>query len=429
MDEKEIYSVSELTYAIKNNLETRFPGVRVKGEVSNFKKQSSGHMYFTLKDAACQISVALFHGSAKSIKELPKDGDQVTLTGELSVYPARGTYQIIAKSIEMEGLGDLLLLLHKMKEELKELGWFNPEKKKSLPPFPKTIGVVTSPTGAVIQDILTVLGRRASGFRLILCPVKVQGPGAAEEIAEAIELFNTHKMADVLIVGRGGGSLEDLWAFNERVVAKAIHLSEIPIISAVGHETDFSIADLVADVRAPTPSAAAEIVMKEKKAVLADLKNRREYLQNHMLYLIQKYRYRMEKYIHHPAMQDPLYVIREFSQKVDDLSEDLTRALNQKIEKKRWNLNGKKELLTSLIPLRQVESKKTDLNRIRECLEALNPSNVLKKGYCIPFRENKNSVFLSAKELDVSEKIRLLFHDGSAVVSVEHVTEGVNNVQ
>lgn len=428
MDKKEIYSVSELTYAIKNNLETRFPGIRVKGEVSNFKRQSSGHIYFTLKDAACQISVALFHGSAKSLKEIPKDGDQVTLVGELSVYPARGTYQIIAKSIEMGGLGDLLLLLHKMKEELKELGWFDSEKKKALPPYPKTIGVVTSPTGAVIQDILTVLDRRADSFRLILCPVKVQGPGAAEEIAEAIDLFNQHKLADVLIVGRGGGSLEDLWAFNEWVVAKAIHESEIPIISAVGHETDFSIADLVADVRAPTPSAAAEIVMKEKKSLVTDLKNRREYLQNQMLYLIQKYRYRMQKFIHHPAMQDPLYLIREFSQKVDDLSEDLTRALNQKIEKNRWNLAGKKELLTSLIPIRHIESKKTDLSRIKECLEALNPSNVLKKGYCIPFRENTSFVCLSAKELTLSEKIRLRFHDGDAVVSVDHVTQGVNHV-
>lgn len=437
--EKEIYTVSELTTEIKKTLESKFLSISVKGEVSNLKKQASGHIYFTLKDASSQISVALFHGVAKTIKRLPKDGDQICVRGELSLYAPRGTYQILARSIDFEGLGDLLLLLHKLKEELKELGFFDQAKKKLLPAFPKTIGVVTSPTGAVIQDILHVLERRCGGFHVILCPVKVQGPGAAKEIAEGIELFNRFNCADVLIVGRGGGSLEDLWAFNEKVVAEAIFHSKIPIISAVGHETDFTIADLVADVRAPTPSAAAEIVMKEKGNLLRELENKRHFLTNHILHTVQKYRFRLDRFKSHPKFSDPLLLTSVFAQKLDDISSDLYQAISRQIALGKMDLSGKRRLLQSLSPLKQLQNQRLRLNELRgqlvvfssfiqrkkeqlqslsNHLNALNPTNVLKKGYCIPFLENKNGVILSVSNLKPSQIIALKFHDGEAMATI-----------
>jgi exodeoxyribonuclease VII large subunit len=268
-----VFTVSELSFAIKAHLENKFKLIYVKGEISNFKKHSSGHIYFSLKDKDSQISAALFRGRAANIKKMPTDGDQVIVFGEISVYPPRGSYQIIVRQIDFLGIGELLLKLHALKEELKEKGYFDEKEKKPLPKFPKKIGVVTSETGAVIQDILNVLNRRFYNFHLILSSVKVQGEKAALEIAKAIDEFNKYNLVDVLIIGRGGGSLEDLFAFNEKIVAESIFNSKIPIISAVGHETDTSISDLVADVRAPTPSAAAEIVISEKKAFLKNLKN------------------------------------------------------------------------------------------------------------------------------------------------------------
>ncbi len=258
-------TVSQLTNAIKLNLESTFPRIHLQGEISNFKVQTSGHLYFSLKDVHAQISVVMFKADASLLKIMPKAGDQVIVKGALNVYPPKGNYQLIVRELAYVGIGELLQKLEALKFKLHQMGWFKNSHKKPLPRFPQRIGVVTSPTGAVIQDILNVLSRRFSGFHLILNPVKVQGEGAADEISQAIEDFNRYQSVDVMIVGRGGGSLEDLWAFNEEIVAKAIFHSQIPIISAVGHETDHCIADYVADVRAPTPSAAAEIVIAEKK--------------------------------------------------------------------------------------------------------------------------------------------------------------------
>ncbi|MCB1083226.1 MAG: exodeoxyribonuclease VII large subunit, partial [Simkania sp.] len=224
----EALSVTELTQAIKHQLESNFTALSVKGEVTNLRLQASGHYYFSLKDENAQISAVLFQGNARFAKHLPKMGDQVLIKGEINVYAPRGTYQIIVREIEHAGLGELLLKFHALKAKLEKMGWFDPAKKKPLPTYPKTIGVVTSPTGAVIQDILNVLKRRFPNFHLILNPVKVQGAGAAEEIAQAIDDFNRFGLADILIIGRGGGSLEDLWAFNEECVAAAIFRSKIP---------------------------------------------------------------------------------------------------------------------------------------------------------------------------------------------------------
>src|SRR3990167_8243184 len=227
-------TVSELTFAIKSVLEPAFRTIAVRGEISNFKLQSSGHLYFSLKDASAQISAVLFKGNASNLTKMPKEGDQVIAIGDISLYAPRGSYQLVIRELQFLGMGELLLKLHELKAKLQALGWFDPKIKNPLPKLPKRIGVVTSPTGAVIQDILNVLTRRFKGFHVILNPVKVQGEGAASEIAQAIEDMNRYRLADVLIVGRGGGSIEDLWAFNEELAARAIARSAIPVILGGG---------------------------------------------------------------------------------------------------------------------------------------------------------------------------------------------------
>ncbi len=412
---RSIYSVSELTHEIKKNLEGAFSSIKVKGEVTSLRKQASGHIYFSLKDATSQVSAVLFAGYAKTLERLPRDGDQIIVEGELSVYPPKGSYQVIIRSMHFDGLGDLLLKLHKLKLDLKELGYFEASRKKILPQFPKTIGVVTSPTGAVIQDIINVLKRRLHSFHLILNPVKVQGAGAAEEIAGAIDDFNRLKLADVLIIGRGGGSLEDLWPFNERCVADAIHRSEIPIISAVGHETDFCIADFVADVRAPTPSAAAEIVSKESATIVTQLNRTKT------------------------SLAQALTHILEISyQKVDDAKENLDQTWRHHLVRFRSLLKSRRSHLEGLLPSRQIALQKARLGAIRrqfssidqilikkrtalkymtDHLYAIHPKTTLKKGYCICFSENKESAIIRAADIIVPQKLSLLFYDGEAKIT------------
>jgi exodeoxyribonuclease VII large subunit len=259
-----VLTVSELTFAIKSQLEPLFRHIWVRGEVSNLKQQSSGHIYFSLKEGGCQLSAVLFRSQARALSHPLKDGDTVVAQGEINIYPPRGAYQLIVREISHVGLGEALLKLQALKKKLQQLGWFKKERKRALPSPIKRIGLVTSPTGAVLHDIVNVLSRRIGGFHLIVNPVRVQGDGAAQEIARAIEQFNELNIVDIIVVCRGGGSAEDLSAFNEEIVATACVKSSIPIISAVGHETDLTITDLVADLRAPTPSAAAELISHEK---------------------------------------------------------------------------------------------------------------------------------------------------------------------
>lgn len=259
-------TVSELTRKIKQILEGQVGSVTVEGEVSNFKRQSSGHCYFTLKDATAQLPTVWFRGNQRPGSIEVKDGIMVRADGDLSVYEPRGTYQLVVRRLAAAGQGALQQKFEELKEKLQQEGLFAPERKKPLPPLPQRIGLVTSPTGAVIRDMLNVFGRRFPNLHFFLTPVRVQGPGAADEIAAAIDLLNQDARADIIIVARGGGSLEDLWAFNEEIVARSIARSAIPVISAVGHETDFTISDFVADLRAPTPSAAAELAVQSKEA-------------------------------------------------------------------------------------------------------------------------------------------------------------------
>ncbi len=413
MQAPNIFSVSELTLAIKKILEGKFHFVKVQGEITNFKEQTSGHLYFTLKDAESQISCVLFRGNAVHLTRLPKNGDQVIVQGEVSVYAPRGNYQLIIRELQYAGMGELLLKLHALKAKLESLGWFDKARKKPLPASPKTIGVVTSPTGAVIQDILNILSRRHAGFHLILNPVKVQGEGAAQEIALAIDQFNKYHLADVLIVGRGGGSLEDLWPFNEEIVAQAIVRSHIPVISAVGHETDFSISDFVADLRAPTPSAAAELVMAAADHHFSQLLAFQKRFDELMTYSLSSHRQKISLLQKHPLLSSPYALLENAAQRLDHYSEELDRTMGQILQTNQLKLQGLERGLTALNPRVRIHHLKEKLKSLSDHLRSIDPKNLLKKGYSILFRENFNSVIVSSKDVTVHEKIRIQLHDGT----------------
>ena len=464
----EVFSVTQLTQAIKNQLESKFTSLCVKGEVTNLRKQASGHYYFSLKDENAQISAVLFKGSARFAAHLPKIGDQVIVKGEINVYAPRGSYQIIVREINHAGLGGLLLKFHQLKEKLEKMGWFDKAQKTQLPIYPKTIGVVTSPTGAVIQDILNVLKRRFPNFHLILNPVKVQGVGAAEEIAQAINDFNQLGLVDVLIIGRGGGSLEDLWAFNEECVAAAIFCSEIPIISAVGHETDVTIADCVADVRAPTPSAAAELSLKELHTQLNFLQKTGEQCTSLMLQCIKHHRLQLEGIERAPLFRDSSTLLADYYQSVDTIYDDLNQQSKSFVAERQMHLFALKKHLQGLSPssrlkmlkdkmhtyeralknqityqferkkqgfdpgelrlslqtrlLKQLQEKKEKLSHLSSHLKSINPKNLLKKGYCIPFAEKDHSVIMSTHAIKAGEKIFLRMHDGTVKSTVDEVS-------
>ena len=442
-----VLSVSELTATIRSVLEPAFKAVSVRGEISNFKAQASGHLYFSLKDASSQVSAVLFRGSAAGLPRMPRDGDQVVARGELSVYVPRGSYQLIVRELQFAGQGELLLKLQQLKETLGSRGWFDAAHKKPLPPLPKRIGVVTSPTGAVIQDILNVLTRRFAGFQVILNPVKVQGEGAAEEIAKAIAEMNRYDLADVLIVGRGGGSIEDLWAFNEEIVAKAIFESKIPVLSAVGHETDFTIADWVADVRAPTPSAAAELVIKEKGQLLKNLETAAFQIKSCLESLLRRHRERLTSLQIHPLLAQPYSLLALPAQKLDDLRQSLDHlrpskqlaAMRSQLamntlrleETMRAILSLKRRAFSSEALLQNLESqelrllasKRDLLGRLRSSLASLHPKNLLQKGYAILFAEKDNSIILSAKELQPNQTFTARLADGTVLASALQISE------
>ncbi len=368
--EAPILTVSQLSHAIKHCLETTFPLVWLQGEISNCKPHTSGHLYFSLKDNNAQISAVMFRPDAAALKTLPKDGTQVIVRGEINVFPAGGKYQILVRELRPVGLGELLLKLEELKIKLHKMGWFRSERKRPLPKFPKCIGVVTSPTGAAIQDILNILSRRFSGFHLIINPVRVQGEGAAKEIAQAIEQFNRYHLVDVMIVGRGGGSIEDLWAFNEEIVAEAIFNSRIPVISAVGHESDHCIADYVADVRAPTPSAAAELVIAEKAQQLNHLAQLQRRMQQTVVQLIRHDRLRLQSVTRHPLLQTPFGILGSWVQRLDGVRQQMDDAARQSLSKSKMRLDGKRQLLLSLKPTARLGHYRQKLIALERSLQS-----------------------------------------------------------
>jgi exodeoxyribonuclease VII large subunit len=316
---RQVFTVSGLTAAIKDRLEAQFGGLWVEGEISNFRVATSGHAYFTLKDEGAQVRAVLFRGRSRRVRFEPADGLHVLAFGRLEIYPARGEYQLVCELLEPQGLGALQLAFEQLKTRLAAEGLFDAARKRPLPALPRRIGLVTSPTGAAVRDFLRVLTRRFADTQVLVLPVPVQGEGAAAEIARAVEQANRLGDLDVLVLARGGGSLEDLWAFNEEVLARAIAASKLPVVSAVGHEIDVTIADFVADLRAPTPSAAAELVVREKAELLLRVASLGERLGRGLQQRVGRLRERLDDLGRRRALADPGRPLRDLARRVDDL--------------------------------------------------------------------------------------------------------------
>ena len=349
----EIISVSRLIAVVQELVEDNFVEVLVQGELANFSRPASGHCYFTLKDQRSQIRCVQFRSSARLLRFLPEDGMEIICRGRLSVYSQRGDLQLIVEGLEPVGLGGLQLAFEQLKDRLRQEGLFSLDRKRPLPVFPLTVGVVTSATGAAIQDILNVLRRRSSGLKVLLRPVPVQGAGAAPAIAAAIAELNEEGSCEVLIVGRGGGSLEDLWAFNEEVVARAIAASRIPIVSAVGHEVDTTIADLVADLRAPTPSAAAELVVKNRLELEQHLDHLSARLIGRINALLHQQRARLQHL--EARLRSPLDRLPLRKQRLSALGRRLQAALARRLEQQHGRLSTLSGRLDALSPLKVLE--------------------------------------------------------------------------
>ncbi|MEI6309011.1 MAG: exodeoxyribonuclease VII large subunit, partial [bacterium] len=361
--EKHVYTVSELTRDIREIIEDSFPGVWVEGEISNFIQHTSGHIYFSLKDATSILRCAMFKRANEKLKFSLKNGMKVIVLGSVSLYEARGDYQLIIEEIEPRGVGALQLQFQQLKEKLQKEGLFDERYKTPIPFLPTRIGVVTSPTGAAIRDILSIARRRFANVEIIINPVKVQGVDAKEEIAAAIRQFNELGNIDVMIVGRGGGSLEDLWPFNEEVVARAIFDSEIPVISAVGHEIDFTIADFVADFRASTPSAAAELVIPKKEDLKRMVDTATAHLNHLLSSLICTCKERLLSLQSAHVLRRPLNFIVQREQRIDDLRKEMSVRIGHILEMSVQRHNG-------------IEAK----------LEAFNPTRILERGYSITLK-------------------------------------------
>ena len=346
-DEPRVYSVTEVTRSVRAVLEDRIGTVWIEGEVSNYRKQPSGHQYFTLKDASCQLACVWFaRGQTSWRKQTPlSDGMQVQVRGSLTVYEARGQYQLTVQLVQAAGAGLLQAKFEALKRKLEAEGLFDSERKRALPKFPTAIGIVTSSTGAALRDMLNILGRRAPWMRVVVSPVRVQGEGAAEEIAAAIGELNRFaefglKPVDVIVVGRGGGSAEDLWEFNEEIVARAIAASEIPVVSAVGHEIDFTIADFAADLRAPTPSAAAELVAPDTGELLRRLAQLTAQARRRVLVEIEQQRSQLDYFKRSALFREPQQRLAEAAQQCDSAGESLQRVMRARLDEMRQRLGG-----------------------------------------------------------------------------------------
>ena len=382
-------TVTQLNQYIKDRFDEdeNLNAILVKGEISNFKNHYTGHLYFTLKDEKSLIKCIMFKSYADKLAFKPKDGMQVMVFGSVSVFERDGVYQIYAKSMLEDGIGDLYEKYEQLKQKLEKQGLFNTEHKKPIPLYPKIIGVLTSQTGAVIRDIINVATRRNPNVYIRLLPVPVQGTGAAEQIAQKIKLMNEKKLADVLIIGRGGGSLEDLWPFNEEIVAQAIYESEIPIISAVGHETDFTIADFVADLRAPTPSAAAELAVPDIYDLIQKINSYKNRCKISLQKQIELMKLRYEKCMKSKVFTDPMRKIRDINIILD--------SYVQKLENIVKNIQ---------------KNKQTQYIEIVTKLDTLSPLKTLSRGYTLT--EKDNQIVKSVNELKQGDKIIIRFYDG-----------------
>ncbi|HAV91695.1 TPA: exodeoxyribonuclease VII large subunit [candidate division WOR-3 bacterium] len=437
-----VLTVTQLTRRIKESLEASLPSsITVTGEISNWTKSSSGHTYFSLKDDKALIKCAVWRST--QLKRDFKDGDKVILTGHISLYEPQGTYQIIVRTIEESGQGELFKKFLEIKEKLEKEGLFDSSKKKSLPAYPMSIGIITSPTGSVIKDIENVLKRRAPYVKKYLYSASVQGKGSAESIISGIEYFNKKKIVDLIIIARGGGSLEDLWAFNDENLAYAISGSQIPVISAVGHETDFTIADFSASVRAPTPSAAAEISVKDVKDILIFLETSKREMRSSIKHDSSLLRQRMSQ------LKQSFYIsaMAPINRKRDTVSfllKDMEDSVNLKMQRAKDFVSGRKLLMERANPANLIEKNRFNLNSLKalisvnansllnsvknsvdvkkHTLEALNPANVMNRGYALVYRES-GEVVTDKATVKVNQNLKIALRDGSFRSKVTSIKE------
>ena len=436
---RRIYTVAELTGAIKGLLEGEFSDVWVAGEISSVTRAGSGHYYFTLKDAEAQIRCVCWKSYARLLKFKPEDGVAVLARGRIDVYPPRGQYQLVVEVLEPQGLGALQLAFEQLKKKLEAEGLFAAERKRPLPRFPQRVGIVTSPSGAAIRDLIHVLTRRWPGLHIRLYPAQVQGEGSAAAVIEGIEYFGRSGWPDVVIVGRGGGSLEDLWTFNEEAVARAIAACPVPVVSAVGHETDFTIADFVADLRAPTPSAAAELVAPEQSEVLRTVESLRRKLEHALRYRLS----RAWNRLHERGVERAAGLLRRRialdQQRVDEFEFRLRDAVRRRLEaaRRRWEEADRalrrKDLRLRLAELRRrlqahraalAAAMRSRLSRARArldplaaALEQISPLRVLERGYAI-VQDPAGKVIRRAEEAPVGSALRVRLHRGRLGVTV-----------
>lgn len=436
---RRVYSVSEITGTIRRLLEQQVGSVWVNGEITNLREQASGHIYFSLKDAGAQLQCVCFRSDARSSRHLLKDGQKVLLQGDVTVYEARGQYQIIVRAVEAQGIGALQAAFERLKQKLNAEGLFAPERKRPLPRFPQRIGIVTSPTGAALRDVLHVVSRRQPSLEMVLAPCRVQGQGAAEEIAAAIQLLNEFSAAgptplDLLLITRGGGSLEDLWAFNEEVVARAIFHSQLPVVSAVGHEIDFTIGDFVADLRAATPSAAAEIITETGFAARASLAETQAYLQRLARERMEELARDLRQCAQRLALLHPRRQMNEQAQRLDDLHVSLFRAARQNLRVHETACETLAQRLSRVRPSqtvgrlseslhdlqrrllestrRQFADRRQEFSQAEMRLRLLSPLNVLQRGYSITVDDLSGTVVRAASQVRPGQKLRTRLGEG-----------------
>ncbi|MBT2730878.1 exodeoxyribonuclease VII large subunit [Bacillus sp. ISL-75] len=446
MQEQRYLSVNALTKYIKRKFDAdpHLRDVHVRGEISNFKQHSSGHMYFTLKDEKARILAVMFSSQSRTMKFTPENGMKVIVRGEISVYEPSGQYQIYIKEMRPDGIGELFLAYEQLKQRLELEGLFAIENKKAIPLYPRTVGVITSPTGAAIRDVITTIKRRYPIANILVFPALVQGDQAAPSIAKAIAKANSMNEIDVLIVGRGGGSIEELWAFNEELVARAIFSSDIPIISAVGHETDFTIADFVADLRAPTPTGAAELAVPHIDELLDRVLQRQTRLLRTMKGKFQFEKERLARVQKSYAFRYPHRLYEQKLEQVDKLTEMLVRGTSRlslikkgqhEILYKRLQRNHPSEALRDAHKrldltnkemkraMQQVLSKKqTEFERILSTLGALSPLKIMERGYSLAYSE-ENRLIKSINQVKMNERVQIQLTDGSLFCRVENSKE------
>ena len=440
-NDKRILSVSRLTALIRSTLEDNFEHIWVEGEVSNLATPSSGHIYFTLKDSTAQIRSVMFRGAAKALRFRLVEGMSLIIRGRLTVYEQRGDYQLLAEYAEPQGLGALQLAFEQLKARLDQDGLFAASRKRKLPLLPQRIGIVTSPTGAAIYDILTVINRRFANVHILINPVRVQGDGAAAEIASAIDDFNRYGEVDVMIVGRGGGSLEDLWAFNEECVARAIARSRVPVISAVGHEIDVTISDFVADLRAATPSAAAEMVVQSKQDLVSRVDELNRQLRRDMEQILRGKWSEFERQSH--SLKDPSLLVGNMIQRLDDISCRLRMAMNVLRGRRLDRLDAVSRHIRALNPAIKVERCREHLiavtarldHGLRQLLarhhetvavqssrlDALSPLHTLARGYAVARTFSGHNVIRDVSQLAGGDRLELVLYKGRAVCRVEEM--------